>query len=93
MYANYLWYTVMAAVWRIEGSDGFTADLPGYLHPSEVIRVLQRLTCYHLSRDEIVNASRRKGSADYSPLLERIGVGEPIHFGQDPFYTARQIEI
>ena len=83
----------MRAVWRIEGSDGFYADLPGSLYPVEVTRVLQRLTCHHISRDEIVNASRRKGSVGYSPLLERIGFGEPIHFGEDPFYTACRIEI
>ena len=82
----------MAAVWRIEGSDGFIADLSGSLYPSEVARVLQHLTCRQLSRDEIVNASRRKRSIGYSPLLERIGSGNPMHFGQDPFYTARKIE-
>ena len=83
----------MAAVWRIEGSDGFIADLPGTLYPAEVARVLQRLTCHNLSRDEIVSASRRKRSIGYSPLLERVGSGNPIHFGQDPYYTARPIKI
>ena len=80
-------------VWRIEGSDGFRADLPGSLNPKAVSRVLQRLVCHHLSNDEIVNASRRKGSRGYSSLLERIGLGDPLHFGEDQFYTAKHVRV
>lgn len=82
----------MSKVWRIEGSNGFQAQMPGNISESEMEAVLQRLVGQHLDGDEIIAASLRSNHRGYSPLLERIGSGSPIHFGQDPFYTARLVE-
>ena len=79
-------------VWHIEGRDStkliFERDVPGNMSEGEIETILQRLVARHLPPDEIVDASLRKGVRDKSPLLERIGRGAPIHFGENPYYTA-----
>ena len=81
----------MSLIWHIKGSDGFQARMPGCLHDSEILRALQRLACLSLSRDQIIQASLRRGFHGYSPLLERIGIGAPLHVGADTFYTAARM--
>ena len=79
-------------VWHIEGWDStkliFERDVPGNMYEPEIERILQRLVARHLTPDEIVDASLRKNARNWSPLLERIGRGTPIHFGQNPYYIA-----
>jgi hypothetical protein len=54
-----------SGVWLIEGQDGtttfFRRRLPGNLSESEIKAIVQRLACRHLTADEVVSASRRKG--------------------------------
>ncbi|MDP2620299.1 MAG: hypothetical protein Q8P46_08990 [Hyphomicrobiales bacterium] len=82
----------MVKVWRVQGFNSsekiFERDMPGDLSEAEISTVLQRLVCRHLSPDEIIRASLRKGDPDYIVHLERMGTGRPIEFGYDPHYTA-----
>ena len=79
-------------VWHIEGRDSFKLiferDVPGNMSEAEIEKILQRLVARHLSPDEIVDPCLRKNAPNRSPLLERIGRGAPIHYGQNPYYTA-----
>lgn len=79
--------------WKIRGSDGqtitFEGDMPGYMWPNEIIKALQRLASRHLGDQEIVAASLRRNHPSYSPHLESIGHGKPLHVeGGGHFYTA-----
>ena len=82
----------MATVWHIEGFDGgaliFESDMPGNMSLSEIETTLQRLVARHLSPDEIVSASLRKHAPGHSPLLERVGKGAPVCYGENPYYIA-----
>ena len=82
----------MAKVWHIEGRSGstviFERDLPGNMSEREIEATLQRLVARHLSADEVVSASLRKNARDYSRLLERVGRGTPICYGENPHYIA-----
>ena len=78
--------------WRIEGYDSieliFERDVPGNLSESEVLAMLQRLAARHLSPDEIVSASLRRGAKNRSELLDPIGRKDSLHVGQNPYYIA-----
>jgi hypothetical protein len=82
----------MAKVWQIRRLDGgnvkFEWEMPGQMSESEISATLQRLVACHLSESEIVSASLRKGSSGYRSLLERVGRGRPISYGENPYYTA-----
>jgi hypothetical protein len=83
----------MAKVWQIKGWDGqkpvFEREVAGNLTEPEISAMLQRLACRHLSDTEIIRASVRKGDPEYAPLLERIGTGNPICYGDGSLhYTA-----
>lgn len=82
----------MAKVWQIRGMDGqnvmFECEMPGQMSESEISATLQRLVARHLSESEVVSASLRKRSSGYSPLLERVGRGRPISYGDYPQYSA-----
>ncbi len=87
----------MAKVWHIEGFDGgtliFESDMPGNMSSSEIETTLQRLVAGHLSAEEIVSASLRKSARGYSPLLERVGAGAPVCYGENPFYIATSRDV
>ena len=81
------------AVWKIQGWDStekiFEIDAPGNLERSEVVRILQRLACQHLSPREIVGASVRSNHRIRNNLLQPIGQsGGSVHIGQNPYYIA-----
>ncbi len=82
----------MAKVWQIRGMDGqnvmFECEMPGQMSESEISVTLQRLVACNLTESEVVSASLRKGSSGYSPLLERVGRGRPISYGDYPQYSA-----
>ena len=79
-------------VWHIEGWDStdllFERDIPGNMSEGEVERLLQRLVCRDLTPNEVIDASLRKNSKNRSSLLDRIGSGNPIHIGSNPYYIA-----
>lgn len=79
--------------WKIRRCDGLESTdiglMPGNLSEAEVVKVLQRLVCRGLTEPEIVAASLRKGSKNYSPLLERNAGRRPISVGDNPHYTAK----
>ena len=64
--------------WLIEGYERFDrvfqTRLPGHMSEDEVVIIIQRLACRHLSEAEIVSASLRKGKR--TSLLEPL-VGRP----------------
>lgn len=81
--------------WLIRGYDGAALQKRwsisfGMMSEKQIIVLLERLACKHLSPDEIMSASMRKGSPGYSALLEArkettrgrriIGVGESLHY-------------
>jgi hypothetical protein len=84
----------VAMVWHIEGWDStkliFERDVPGNMSEGEIETILQRLVARHLTPDEIVDASLRKNAHNRSSLLDRIGQGRPIHFGENPYYVANR---
>ena len=67
----------------------------GYLSESEMIQLLQRLSCKHLDLDEIVNASLRKNAKHYASNLEHDKETTAQHFsisvGHNPWYVASVI--
>lgn len=74
---------------RVNGSSQEEiGSLPRHMNEQEVERALQRLACMHLSPDEILAASLRKGAKGRVTLLDRVGHGRPICVGENPFYTA-----
>ena len=86
----------MARAWHIKGWEGgrtvFAQFVPGHLSEQEVSVILQRLACRQLSETEIVRSSLRRNDPDYAPLLERVGHGMPITYGQGIYYTAELSE-
>jgi hypothetical protein len=80
--------------WRITELDSNEPkaeyELPDYMTENEIEAILQRLVCRNLSADEILSASRRKNDPRRSTLLDRIGSGRPIQYGDNPFYTAER---
>jgi hypothetical protein len=68
----------MKGFWKIEGyrqsEKIFSTRVPGNLSEERIITIIQRLTCKHLSEDEIVAASLRKPKR--TALLEPI-IGRP----------------
>jgi|ERR1700722_1004993 len=64
--------------WRIEGYERFDkffeTRLPGHMTEKEIVTIIQRLACKHLSEPEIVTASLRKNRR--TPLLEPL-IGRP----------------
>ncbi len=87
----------MAKVWHIEGFEGgtviFESDMPGIMSLSEIETTLQRLVARNLSPDEIVSASLRKSARGHSPLLERVGKGAPVCYGENPYYIATSRDV
>lgn len=70
---------MMNGYWRIERMDcdevTFERFVPGNLSEKEVITIVQRLACKHLSEDEIIEASMRRPSR--TALLETLRGGKP----------------
>jgi hypothetical protein len=70
----------------------YETDLPiGSLSESEMVVLLQRLTCRHLSEDEIVEASLRKSSKRHNPIpleIEKESTAErfSMSVGRNPYY-------
>jgi hypothetical protein len=68
----------MKDFWRIEGYKQFDrvfqTRLPGNMSESEIVTIIQRLACRHLSEEEIVQASLRKNRR--TSLLEPL-IGRP----------------
>jgi hypothetical protein len=70
----------------------FEADLPlGSLSEREMVVLLQRLACRHLSEEEIVDASVRKSSVRHNPIpleIEREATAErfSMSIGHNPYY-------
>lgn len=86
----------MTKTWRIKGWDSTTLivdrQMPGYLSEKEIATTLQRLVSRHLSDEDIIDASLRRGDSRYRPLLERVGGGAPIAYGENPHYTADLVD-
>ena len=82
----------MEKVWRIRGWDGedviFECEMPGQMSETEISVTLQLLASRHLSERQVVNASLRKNILGYVRLLQRVGKGPPITYGENPYYTA-----
>lgn len=90
--------------WLIQGYKStqkiYETELPlGSLSEAEMIVLLQRLACRHLSEDEIVDVSVRKSSKRHSPIplaIERESTREgfSMSIGHNPFYyiASRQPE-
>lgn len=73
-------------VWKICKVEGTVTEnvgsLPGYMSVAEVETTLQRLLCTRLTEQEVIAASHRKEMGGHSCLLERVGDGGLISFGQ-----------
>ena len=65
------------------------AELPGHFGEKEIAILLQRLVCMHLDENEVIAASLRRGAKGRSPLLDRIGHGAPMQYGENPYFTAQ----
>jgi hypothetical protein len=65
--------------WKIQGIQSttvvFKAELPGGYSNGEIATILQRLACRHLTDEEIISASLRKGRR--TSLLETKTAGPP----------------
>ena len=82
--------------WLIQGYKStqkiYETDLPlASLSESEMIVLLQRLACRHLSEDEIVDASVRKSAKRHNPIpltIERESTRErfSMSIGHNPYY-------
>lgn len=86
----------MAGQWIIAGHDGLDeifSQSVGDLSEPEVATLLQRLASRHLTENEIISSSLRKGWKGYAPLLEiERSRGKPFALmttGTDFHYTAR----
>lgn len=86
----------MPKVWKIEGRRGlepiFEAEMPGNITDAEMRAVLQRLVCTNLSPRQVVYASLRRNDAKRSHDLDPIGKPHELHYGQNPWYTARLVD-
>ena len=80
--------------WVISHCDGGGLinewTMPGNLSSSEVKAILQRLVCRDLTIDEILSASRRKNDKNRTTLLDQVGSGLPISYGENPHYNAER---
>ena len=65
--------------WKIQGIHSttvvFKGELPGGYSNGEITTILQRLACRHLTDEEIISASLRKGRR--TSLLEAKTAGPP----------------
>lgn len=81
-------------VWLIEGWNGtdqiLECSIPGDMSESEVLEILKRLVARHLTSEEIVDSSLRRGRQNRLQLLDRIGSGLPIQVGENPYFIARR---
>lgn len=86
----------MARIWKIRKFDGDNHkqvwSVSGALSEPEICTMLQRLVSQNLSDDEIISASLRKNDRHHNTLLERIGRGTPICYGEGIYYTAQSEE-
>lgn len=71
--------------------DGAEFKLPSNLKDVEIAVIVQRLACRRLAVEEVLSASRRSNDPKRTNHLDRIGRGNPIHFGESPYYTAEFI--
>ncbi len=82
----------MPKKWRIKKYDGMDLlgewSVSGRLSEKEICSMLRRLVSRNLSDDEIIGSSLRKNDSGYLPLLEQVGRGNPICFGDGIHYTA-----
>ena len=68
----------------------FTVSV-GMISEGDLVALLQRLVCQHLTPDEIVAASYKKNLPGYSPTLEPTITSRPrraIMVGSNPHYVA-----
>ncbi|MCF1502247.1 hypothetical protein L0F51_00530 [Afifella sp. H1R] len=83
----------MKNVWRVYRSDGQTqsliGEMPSQTTEKEMLAVLQRLVCRELNDEEILLSSLRRGNPSRRALLDRVGQGSPIQWGDNPFVFAR----
>jgi hypothetical protein len=81
--------------WQITKYDSLEQQkvwkVPGSMTEVEMEELLRRLVAHDLNQDEIIGASRPAGDPLRSSLLDRTGSGDPISFGNNPYYTARRI--
>ncbi len=66
-------------------------EMSGQWSETEIELILQRLVCSGLNADEIISASLKKRDANRTKLLDRIGHGIPIQYGENPYYTAERV--
>lgn len=85
--------------WRIEGFDGtelvFETSVPlHHLSQKQVEEVLRRLTCRHLSENEIVEASLNRRAKRTMLLDIRRDAQTPLVMscGENPHYVARLVD-
>jgi hypothetical protein len=88
-------------VWRIEGFDSteriYERTLDIRISDKQMIGLLQRLVCRHLSEDEIVGSSLRRNQTGYLAHLEtRTDFALGRHYimaGDNPHYVASIIDL
>lgn len=81
----------MTGTWRIKKYNGDTLigewSLPGGVHASRIEEIVQRLACKDLNEEEIINASLPRNYRTRTPFLDRVGQGNPVQIGDDPYFT------
>lgn len=80
--------------WKIEKHDGIletglVGELPDSMSEREVEEVLRRLVCIRLNEEEVLASSLDARHPNRRVLLDRIGSGPEIQFGDNPFFIAR----
>lgn len=86
--------TSLRECWRVRGYESFECIFDRVIplgQMGQVSAMLQLLAARHLSADEIVTASLRRGSALYIPLLEpHVPTTGPhsVSVGANPYYIA-----
>lgn len=84
------------SVWLIVRYDSLEEvgrwELPGHYKRETIAGILQRLACVDLTPAEIIDACREKGDPLNNHLLDPIGPGESLHYGHNPWMTAKLVE-
>jgi hypothetical protein len=86
-------------VWKIVGYDAtkniYSGEVPGTMTTSEIVRLLERLACRHLTHAEIVSVSLRRNFVGHNNLLAcRINMdGHCVILGSNPHYVATLVEV
>jgi hypothetical protein len=80
------------AAWQVTGykSDKklWSKTVSGRLSDAQMLALLQRLVCMHLSEDEIISSSLQSNDPKRTAHLDRVGGGAPLCVGSNPYYTA-----